>query len=190
MQRFPQSWGNIYCRKPRQSRLLIVIVLSIHRGLSSIYYWPLRDSCGYSICHELAPEFWPQRVSRWDTTTVSPNQYFLLKNERLRCLSFLALRACRCWRVSLSWVGGGSSTDLTVATGSVTSASSSGSKYLHNWPGTVLLVSSYHWSHELGSERIMTSLLAFTAVLYAMLASARSSRTTYRVLRWRSRWDR
>ena len=53
-------------------------------------------------------------------------------------------------------------------------ASLSGSKYFHIWLGTEALVSSYHWSHDAGSERVTTSVFTFAIVLDAILADLRA----------------
>ncbi len=53
-------------------------------------------------------------------------------------------------------------------------ASLSWSKYFHIWLGTEALVSSYHSSHDAGSERMTTSVLTFAMMLGAMLADLRA----------------
>ncbi len=37
------------------------------------------------------------------------------------------------------------------------------------------MVSSYHWSHDAGSERMTTSVLTFAVMLDAMLADSRAA---------------
>ncbi len=54
-------------------------------------------------------------------------------------------------------------------------ASLSGSKYFHIWLGTEALVSSYHLSHDAGSERMTTSVLTFAMMLDAMLSDSRAA---------------
>ncbi len=53
-------------------------------------------------------------------------------------------------------------------------ASLSGSKYFYIWLGTEALVSSYHWSHDAGSERMTTFVFTFIIMLDAMLADSRA----------------
>ena len=53
------------------------------------------------------------------------------------------------------------STGLTRVIGSVASALPSGSKYFQNWSGTALMVSSYHCSQVLRTDRIVRSLTTF-----------------------------
>ncbi len=50
----------------------------------------------------------------------------------------------------------------------------SGSKYFHIWLGIEALISSYHWSHYAGSERMKSSVFTFAIGLDAILADLRA----------------